>query len=55
MYIHDCGEIIGDIWGYCDNDETDDKYPPFPADCSLATKEISVSYYLYLTLSVSNQ
>lgn len=31
--IRDCGELKpGDDWMYCDNDETEDVLPPFPAD-----------------------
>lgn len=34
VIIADCGEIPNDCenWGYCDNDITPDKLPPFPAD-----------------------
>lgn len=41
--IVDCGEIKdGDDWNYCDNDETEDKLPPFPMDGDIQT-EINVS------------
>lgn len=41
--IVDCGEISdGDDWNYCDNDETEDKLPPFPNDWDMET-EMNVS------------
>ena len=33
IVIAHCGELnAGENWGFCDNDETPDKLPPFPAD-----------------------
>ncbi|CAD7002950.1 unnamed protein product [Ceratitis capitata] len=33
IIIADCGEIHpGEDWGFCDNDETEDKLPPYPVD-----------------------
>lgn len=33
IIISDCGEIHpGEDWGFLDNDETDDKLPPYPRD-----------------------
>ncbi|XP_053953156.1 peptidyl-prolyl cis-trans isomerase D [Anastrepha ludens] len=33
IIITDCGEIhAGEDWGFLDNDETDDKLPPYPRD-----------------------
>lgn len=43
MTIADCGEIkLGDHWNFYDNDETDDKLPPFPADWEELPENISV-------------
>ncbi len=43
IVIVDCGEICaGDDWNYNDNDETEDKLPPFPVDWLDIETEINV-------------
>ncbi|KAG4073736.1 hypothetical protein HA402_000960 [Bradysia odoriphaga] len=43
IVIVDCGEICaGDDWNYCDNDETEDKLPPFPLDCLDIQTDVNV-------------
>ena len=43
ILISNCGELKdGEDWGYCDNDGTVDKLPPFPTDWELFEKEFSI-------------
>lgn len=44
--ITDCGEIMKvEDWNYCDNDETADKLPPFPADWDSRDEKRGVLYH----------
>lgn len=44
ILIIDCGELkTGENWGYCDDDGTADKLPPFPADWEKFDNEFNLS------------
>lgn len=44
IMIVDCGELKADEdWGYCDNDETADRLPPFPQDWCDFNKELCIN------------
>lgn len=49
IMIADCGEIKpGENWAYCDNDETPDTLPPYPADWDRFDAELSMEKKLEL-------
>lgn len=53
--IFDCGEIKpGESWGYCDDDGTDDKLPPFPADWDRFEMEFSLQAKLDTLVLIKN-
>lgn len=55
IIIRDCGEILsGKDWNFCDNDETTDKLPPFPADWDRNEDEFTVNQPSFVMHSNSN-
>lgn len=48
MTVYNCGEILpGENWNYCDNDNSEDKLPPFPEDWDEKTKDFTVITNIY--------
>lgn len=54
VIIANCGEITPDCddWGYCDNDITTDKLPPFPADYEDFGKNMELNEKLDILSSI---
>lgn len=53
IIIYDCGEIPANTdWGYCDNDITSDKLPPFPGDYEKVITNISINEKVDLLNSI---
>ena len=47
VVIANCGQIKeGEDWAFCDNDETPDTLPPFPADWEMYLEQLSIEQKL---------